>query len=158
MWDLDHKEGWGLKNWCFRIVVLEKTSESALNCKEIKPVNSKGNQPWIFIRRTDTEAPILWPPDVKNWLTGKHPDAEKDWVLEEKRKTEDEMVRWHHWHNVYEFEQTPGDSEGQRGLLQFMGSQRVGHNLVTEQQDLNVFISSKDQIDVFNSSNFLPRN
>ena len=79
MWALDHKEGWTLKNWCFQIVVLEKTLESPLDCKEIKPVNPKGNQPWIFIGSTHAEAPILWPPDEKSWLTGKGPDAEKDW-------------------------------------------------------------------------------
>ena len=160
MWELDYKESRVPKNWCFWTMVLDKTLESPLDSEEIQPVYPKGNQSWIFTGRTDAEAetPILWAPDVKNWLTGKHPDAEKDWVLEEKRKTEDEMVRWHHWHNGYEFEQTPGESEGQRSLLQFMGLQRVGHNLVTEQQDLNVFISSKVQIEVFNSPNFLPRN
>ena len=93
-WNLDHKEGLALKNWCFQIVVLEKTLESPLDNKEIKPVNPKGNQPWIFIRRTDVEAetPILWPPDVKNWLIGKDPDAGKDWV-QEKEAAEDKMVR-----------------------------------------------------------------
>ena len=98
MWDLDHKESWALKNWCSSTVVLEKTLESPLDCKEIKPVNPKGNQPWIFTGRTDAEAeaPILWPPDAKNWLIGKDPDAGKDWSQEEKGTTEDEMVRWHH--------------------------------------------------------------
>ena len=91
MWELDHKESWGLKNWCFWTVVLEKTLESPLDCKEIQPVNPKGNQSWIFIGRTDAEAeaPILWPPDAKNWLTGKDPDAGKDWKPEEKGTTED---------------------------------------------------------------------
>ena len=93
MWELDHKEGWAPKNWCFPTVVLEKTLESPLNNKEIKPVNPKGNQPWIFIGRVDAEAPILWPPDVKSQLTGKDPDAGKDWRQEEKGMTEDEMVR-----------------------------------------------------------------
>ena len=94
MWELDHKEGWVLKNWCFQTVVLEKTLESPWDCKEISPVHPKGNKPWIFIGRTDAEAeaPILWPPDMKSWLTGKDPDAEKDWGQEEKRVTEDEMV------------------------------------------------------------------
>ena len=94
IWELDHKEGWVPKNWCFQIVVLEKTLKSPLDSKEIKPVNLKGNQPWIFIRSTDAEAkaPILWPPDTKNQLTGKDPDSGKDWGQEEKRMTEDEMA------------------------------------------------------------------
>ena len=88
-----------LKNWCFWTVVLEKTLDSPLDCKEIQPVHPKGNQPWIFIGRTDAEAetPILWPPDMKNWLIGKDPDAGKDWRQEEKWTTEDEIVGWHHW-------------------------------------------------------------
>ena len=108
MWELDHKEGWTLKNWCFRSVVLEKTLESPLDSKEIKPVNPKENQPWIFIGRTDAEAeaPILWPPDAKSWLTEKDPDAGKNWGQEEKAVTEDEMIRWHHWLNGHEFKQT----------------------------------------------------
>jgi len=117
MWELDHKEGWALKNWCFRTAMLEKTLESPLDSKEIKPVNPKGNQPWIVIGRTDAEAPILWPPDVKSRLIGKDPDAEKDWSQEEKGTTEDEMVGWHHRLNGHEFEQTPGDSEGQESLV-----------------------------------------
>ena len=97
-----------MKNWCFQIVVLEKTLKSPLDCKEIKPVNPKGNQPWIFIRRTDAEAeaPILWPPDVKSQLTGKDPDAGKDWKQEEKGTTEDEMAGRHHWLDGRQFEQT----------------------------------------------------
>ena len=91
MWELDYKESWVLKNWCFWTVMLEKTSESPLDCKEIQPVNSKGNQSWIFIGRTDAKAPILWPPDAKNWLIGKNPDAGKDWRQEEKGTTE---TRW----------------------------------------------------------------
>ena len=83
MWELDYKESWALKNWCFWTVVLEKTLESPLDCKEIKPVNPKGNQSWIFFGRTDTEAPLLWPLDAKNWLIGKDPDAGKDWRQEE---------------------------------------------------------------------------
>ena len=137
MWELDHKEGWVPKNWCFQTVVLEKILDSPLNFKEIKPVNPKGNQPWIFIGRTDAEveAPILWLPDVKSWLFGKDPDAGKYWGQEEKEATEDEMVGWYHWLNGHEFEKTPGDGEGQGSLvLQSMGSQRVGHDLVTEQQ------------------------
>ena len=92
MGELDHKEGWVLKNWCFLTVVLEKNLESPLNCKEIKPVNPEGNQSWIFIGRTDAEAPILWPPDMKSWLIGKDPDAGKDWGQEEKGMTEDEVL------------------------------------------------------------------
>ena len=95
MWELDHKESWAPKNWCFWTVVLEKTLKSPLDCKEIQPVNPKGNQSWIFIGKTDGEAevPILWPPDAKSWLIGKDPDAGKDWKQEEKWVTEDEMVR-----------------------------------------------------------------
>ena len=98
MWELDYKESWALKNWCFWTGVLEKTLESPLDCKEIQPVHPKGNQSWIFIGRTDAEAetPILWPPDVKNWLTEKDPDAGQDWRQEEKGTTEDEMVGWPH--------------------------------------------------------------
>ena len=118
MWELDHKEGWVPKNWCFRIVVLEKTLKSPLDSKEIKPVNPKGNQPWIFIGRADAkvEAPLLWPPDVKSQFTGKDPDAGKNWRQKEKGVTEEEMVGWHHWLNGHEFEQTSGDSEGQGSL------------------------------------------
>ena len=106
LWELDHKESPAVKNWCLKIVVLEKTLESPLDCKEIKPVNTKGNQPWIFTGRIDAEAeaPILWPLDVKNWLTGKQPDARKDWRREEKGTTEDEVVGWHHWLNGHEVE------------------------------------------------------
>ena len=116
MRELDHKGGWVLKNWCFWTAVLEKTLESPLDCKEIKGVNSKGHQHWIFIGSTDAEAPILWPSDVKSQLTGKDPDAGKDWGQEEEGVTNDEMVGWHHRLNGYEFEQTPGDSEGQGSL------------------------------------------
>ena len=106
MWELDHEESWALKNWCFWTVVLEKTFESSLDCKEIQPVHPKGNQSWIFIGRIDAEAetPILWPPDVKSWLTGKAPDAGKDWRWKEKGTTEDEMVGWHHRLDGHEFE------------------------------------------------------
>ena len=99
MWELDRKEGWVLKNCCFWTVVLEKTLESSLDCKEIQPVNPKGNQSWVFTGRTDAEAetPILWLPDAKNWLIGKDPDVGKDWRWEEKGTPEDEMVGWHHW-------------------------------------------------------------
>ena len=105
IWELDYKESWALKNWCFWTVVLEKTLESPSDCKEIQSVNLKGNQSWMFIGRIDAEAetPILWPPDVKNQLTGKDPDAGKDWGQEEKGKIEDETVGWHHWHYGHEF-------------------------------------------------------
>ena len=106
MWEWDYKESWALKNWCFWTVVLEKTLESPLECKEIQPVHPKGDQSWIFIGRTDVEAeiPIFRPPNVKNWLTGKDPDARKDWGQEKKGTTEDEMVGWHHWLDGHEFE------------------------------------------------------
>ena len=105
MWELDYKESWAPKNWCFWTVVLEKTLENPLDCKEIKPVSPKGDQPWVFIERTDVEAetPILWPSDAKSWLIWKDPDAGKDWRQEEKGKTEDEMVLWHRQLNGYEF-------------------------------------------------------
>ena len=134
MWELNHKDSWALKNWCFWTVVLEKTLESPMDSKEIKPVNPKGNQPWIFIGRTDAEAAIFWPPAIKNGLIGKDPDAGKDWGQEEKGVTEDEMVGWHSQLNGHEFEQTLGDNEGQRNLVQSMGLQKVRHDWATEQQ------------------------
>ena len=99
MWELDGEESWAPKNWCFWTVVLEKTLESPLDFKKIQPVHPKGNQPWVFIGRSDVEAetPILWPPDEKNWLVRKNPNAGKDWGQEEKGMTEDEIARWHHW-------------------------------------------------------------
>ena len=117
MWELDHKESWALKNWCFSTVVLEKTLESPLNSQEIKSINPKGNQPRIFIGGTDAEAEavILWPPDVKNWLIGKDPDDGKDWGQEEKGMKEDEMFGQHHRLNGHEFEQALGVGDGQGG-------------------------------------------
>ena len=119
MWELEHKEGWVPKNWCFSTVELEKTLESFLDSKEINPVDPKGNQPWIFIGRTDAEVegPIPWPPDAKSWLNGKIADAGKDWRHEEKTVTEDEMVGWHHHLNGYEFEQAQGDDKGQGSFV-----------------------------------------
>ena len=119
MWELDFTEDWVQKNWCFRTVVLEKIVESPLDCKKSKLVNPKGNQPWIFIERTDAEAeaPILGSPGVKSQLFGKDPDAGKDWRQEEKGATEDEMVGWCHRLNGHELEQTEGDSEGQGSLV-----------------------------------------
>ena len=118
MWELDYKESWALKNWCFWTVVLEKILESPLDCKEIQSIHPKGNQSWIFIGRTAAEAEtlIFWPPDAKNWLIGKDPDAWKDWGQEEKGTTEDEMVGWHHQLNGHEFEQAPGVGDGQGSL------------------------------------------
>ena len=118
MWELDYKESWAPKNLGFQIVMLEKTLESPLHSKDIKPVNPKGNQPWIFNGRTDAEAeaPTLWPPDVKNRLIRKDPDVEKDWRQEEKGMTEDEMVGWHHWLDGQEFEQAVGVGDGQGSL------------------------------------------
>ena len=130
MWELDHKESWVVKNWCFRTVVLEKTLESPLDSKEIKAVNPKENQPWIFIGRTDAEAPVLWPPGVKSWFIGKDSDAGRDWG-QEKGMTEDEMAGWHHWLDGHETQWTPGVGDGQGGLAS-MGSQRVGHDWATE--------------------------
>ena len=125
MWQLDHQEGWVLKNWCFWTMVLEKTLESPLDFKEIKPVQLKGNQSWIFIGRTDAEAeaPILWPPDVKSRFIRKDPDAGKDWRREEKGMTEDEMVGWHHWFNGHEFQLMSGRWwwTGRPGVLQVHG-------------------------------------
>ena len=112
IWELDHKESWALKNWCFWTVVLEKTLESPLDCKEIQPVHSEGDQSWVFFGRNDAEAeaPVLWPPDAKNWLTGKDHDAGKDW------RQEDEMVGWHHQLDGHEFEHAPGVGDGQGSL------------------------------------------
>ena len=119
MWELDYKESWAPKNWCFWTVVLEKTLESPLDCKEIQPVHPKGDQSCAFIGRTDVdvETPVLWPPDVKSWLIWKDPDAGKDWRQEEKETTQDEVVGWHHRFNGHEFEWTPEVGDGQRGLV-----------------------------------------
>ena len=118
MWELDCEEGWAPKNWCFWTVALEKTPESPLDCKEIQLVHSEGDQPWDFFGRTDDEAetPVLWPPHVKNWLTGKDSDAGRDWGQEEKGTTEDEMAGWHPWLNGHKSEWTAGVGDGQGGL------------------------------------------
>ena len=148
MWELDYKESWAPKNWCFWIMVLEKTLESPLDCKEIKRVNRNGSQPWIFIGRTDAEAepPIIWLPDSKSQLIGKDSDAGKDWGQEEKGATENEMVGWHHWLSGHEFEQTPGDSKGEGNLVCCSPwGHRVRHDLATEQQQqtgLGMFLVS----------------
>ena len=117
MLELNNKKGWAPKNWCFQTIVLEKTLESPLNCKEVKPVNPKGNQPRIFTGRTDAEAPILWPPDSKNQLIWKDLDAEKDRRQEKKGTKEDEMFGWHHWFNGNEFAKTPGNGGEQKSLV-----------------------------------------
>ena len=136
IWELDYKESWAMKNWCFWTVVLEKTLESPLDCKEIQPVHPKGDQSWVFIERNDVEAetPILWPPDVKRWLIGKGPDVGKDWRQKKKGTTEDEMVGWHHrlngswiWVNSGSWWRT-----GSPGVMRSMGSQRVRHDWATE--------------------------
>ena len=135
MWELDYKESWAPKNWCFSTVVLEKTFESPLDCKESQPVHPKGNQTWVFIGRTDVEAetPILWPPDAKNWLIWKDPGARKDWRQEEKAMTEDEMVGRHHRLNGHEFGCTLGVVDRQGGLACCSPrGLRVGHDWVTE--------------------------
>ena len=137
MWQLDHKEGWAPKNWCFWIVLLEDTLEIPLDIKDIKPVNPKGNQPWIFIRKTDAEAEasVLCPPDAKSLIIGKARDAGKDWGQEAKEMTEDEMVGWYHRLNGPESEQTPGDSKDRDAWCAAVhGSQWVEQDLATEQQ------------------------
>ena len=136
MWKLDYKESWALKNWCFWTMVLEKTLESPLAFKGIQPVNTKENQAWIFVGRTDAEAPLLWPPDVKSPLIRKDPDAGKDWRHEEKGMIEDKMAGWHHQFNGHEFEQGSGRwwRTGKPDVLQSKGSQRVRHDWVFEQQ------------------------
>ena len=119
MWELDYQESWAHKNWFFWTVVLEKTLENPLDCKEIQPVHPEADQSWVFIGRTDAEAetPILWPPDAKSWLIWKDPDAGKDWGQEEKGTVDNEMVGWHHWHNGHGFGWTPGVGDGQGGLV-----------------------------------------
>ena len=137
MWELDNKEGWALKNLCFQIMVLEKTLESPLDYKVIKPVNHKGIKSWIFTGRTnaEAEAPILWPPDAKNGFTVKDPDAEKDWRQEEKEMTGDKMVGlgWTQWTWIWAHSRRQW-RQGKLGVLQFMGSQRIRHDLETEKQ------------------------
>ena len=135
MWELGYKESWALKNWCYWTVLSDKTFQSPLDCKEIQPVLPKRDQSWVFLGRINVEAetPILWPPDVKNWLIWKDPDAGKDWRQEEKGTTEDEMVEWHHWLNWHVWVNSGSWWWTERpGVLQSMGSQRVGHDWATE--------------------------
>ena len=147
-------EGWTIKkaeNLCFWTVVLEKTLESPLDCKEIKTVNPKGNQSWIFIERTDAEAetPILWPPKVKNWLTGKDPDAGKDWRQEEKGTSEDKMVGWHHWLNGHEFEQALGVGEWQGRLRAAIHGVAKSWTQLSDWTELNWRKDEHRRIDAF---------
>ena len=136
-----NKESWVPNNWCFWAVVLEKALESPLDCKEIQPVHPKGNQSWIFIGRTDaeSEAPILWPPDEKNWFIGRDPDAGKDWRHEEKKQMEDEMVGWNHW---------PMDmsliwwQREKPGMLPSVGLQRIRHDRVADWTEKSKYSSS----------------
>ena len=154
MLELDCEESWALKNWFFWTVVLEKTLESPLDCKEIQPVHSKGDQPWVFFGRNDAKAetPGLWPPHAKSWLIGKDSDAWRDWGQEEKGTTEDEMAGWHHRLDGHEFEWSPGDCDGQGGLaccnswgrkesdtterLNWTEQQGLAHIMLIELQDL----------------------
>ena len=138
MWELDYKECWMPKNWCFWIVVLEKTLKSPLDSKEIQPVHPKGNQSRIFIGRTDAEAEtlILCPPDAKSRVIRKDPDAGKDWRQEEKGTTEDEMVEWHHWLNGDEFEQAPGVGDGQRSLASLVHGVAKSWTWLSDQTEL----------------------
>ena len=144
MWELDSKESWVPKNWCFWTVVLEKSLESPLDCKEIQPVHSEGDQSWIFTRRTDAEAetPILWLPDAKNWLIGKDPDAGKDWSQEEQGTIEDEMIGWHHQLDGHEFEQALGVGDGQ-GSLASWSPWRLKESDTTEWTELHLQTAPK---------------
>ena len=137
MWQWNHKEGWALKNWCFWNEVLERTLECLLDSREIKPINPEGNQPWIFIGKTDAEAetPIFWPPDVKS-LTGKDPDAEKDWGQEETRVIEDEMVGCKNQFNGYVWANFRKWKMGKPGVLQSKENKRAGYDGVTEQRTM----------------------
>ena len=122
------KESWALKNWCFCTVVVEKTHENPLDCKEVKPVNPKGNQSWIFIGKTDAESPVLWPPDAKSWLIGKDPEAGKDW-RQEKGTTEDDMVGWHHQLNGQELSKLQElVMDGEPGVLKSRMLQRAEYD------------------------------
>ena len=136
MYDLDYKESWMLNNWCFWAVVLEKTLESPLDCKEIQPVHPEGDQPWDYFGRNDAEAeaPVLWPPNAKSWLIGKDSDAGRDWGQEEKWLTKDEMAGWHHGLDGHESEWTQGDDGGQGGLA---WCDSWGHKELDETEWLN---------------------
>ena len=153
MWELDYKESWALKNWCFWTVVLEKTLENFWGFKEIKSVNPKGNQSWIFIERIDAEAETtkLWLPDVKNWLLRKDPNSGIDWRQKEKGSTEDEMAGWHHWLDGHEFERALGVGDGQ-GSLACCRPWGCKESDTTEQLNwtelINTWIESATSLDV----------
>ena len=146
-WELDCEKSWVPKNWCFWTVVLDKTLESPLDCKEIKPVHPKGNQHWIVIGRTDAEAetPVLWPPDSKSWITEKDPDSGKDWKQEEKGMREGEIVGWHHRLNAHESEQAlrVGDGQGGLGCCSPWGLQTTGHDWATELTPKSILWTTK---------------
>ena len=144
MWELDYKQSWAPKNWCFWTMVLEKT-KSPLDCRVIQTVHPKGDQSWVFIDRIDFEAetPILWPPDVKSWLIWKYPDAGKDWGQEEKGTTEDEMVVWHHPFDRHEFEQAPGVGDWQGGLS---CCSPWGHKELDTTEQLNWTVTNKNKL------------
>ena len=146
MWELDYKESWGLKNWCFRTVVLEKTLESPLDCKEIQPVHSKGDQSWVFFGKNDAKAetPVLCPPHAKSWLIGKDSDAGRDWGQEKKGTTEDEMAGWHHWLDGMWVWVNSGSWwwTGRPGVLQFMRSQWVDRTERLNWTKLNMLFCS----------------
>ena len=142
--ELNYKESWAPKNWCFSTVVLEETLESPLDCKEIQPVHPKGNQSLVFIRRIDAEAktPVFWPPDVKSWLIWKDLDAGKNWGQQEKGTTENEMVGWHHWLNGHELEQSLGVGDGQGSLVCYSpwGHSQIRLSNCTEQLSNSNFV------------------
>ena len=144
MWELDYKESWVPKNWCFWTVVLEKTLEGSLDCREIQPVHPKGDQSRVFIGGTDVEAetPILWPPDAESWLIWKDPDAGKDWVKEERETTEDKIVGWHHRHNGHGFGWTPGVGDGQGGLVTAVRWVTKSQTLLSDWTELNYFVKN----------------
>ena len=147
MWELDYKESWALKNWCFWTVVLQKILESPLDCKEIKPVRPKGDRSWIFIGRTDAEAEALnlWPPDAKSWFIGKDSDAGKDWRQGEKGTTEDEVVGSYHQLDVHEFEQVPWVGDGQGSLACYSPQgRRVRHDWGTELNWIDIIKRTKE--------------
>ena len=159
MWELDCEESSVPKNWCFWTVVLEKTLESPLDCKEIQPVYSKGDRSWVFIGRNDAKAetPVLWPPHAKSWLIGKDSDAGRDWDREQEEKgmTEDEMAGWHHWLDGHEFEWTLGVGDGQGGLA---CCDWWGHKESDMTEWLNWTESGAQSIGASASTSFLPKN
>ena len=142
MWELDCDEGWAPKNWCCWTVGLEKTLETPLDCKEIQPVHSEGDQPWDFFGRTGAKVftPVLWPPHAKGWLIGKDSDAGKDWGQEEKGMTEDEMAGWHHWLDGGEFEWNPGVGDGLEAWHAAIHGVRKSRTQLSDWTELNRYI------------------